>query len=246
MLGAGLGVRVLEEDVEKIPAVRTGIRLISKKYVPTQSARKEYTSLIEYSKSDVEIVVGDSRGGWTEALDIYFNLLWNTKYRDVKTIILNFDNVRPKGRKIKGFGGTSSGYEPLSSMFESIHNVLQNNDSPTYKIKTIDALDIICLIALNVVSGNVRRSSIMILCAPDDKDIIDAKTNLYKQVNGEWVIDKSILHRQMSNNTVLYKDKPSRELWADQFSKIIYSAEPAFANLAEMIKRNPNAKGLNP
>jgi hypothetical protein len=159
---------------------------------------------------------------------------------------MNYDNIRTKGQKIKGFGGLSSGHEPMVDMFEKIHGVLQKGNNPTYSLKTIDALDIICLIALNVVSGNVRRSSIMVLCSPDDHDIINAKSNLYTQINGEWVLDKSIEHRQMSNNTVIYEDKPTKEQWAEHFSKMRYSGEPAFANLKEMIKRNPNAKGLNP
>src|SRR5690606_33647638 len=58
MLGAGLGVRILKEDVAKIPEVRVGVDLINKMYSPVpKNDRKEYTSLIEHNKSTVEIAI---------------------------------------------------------------------------------------------------------------------------------------------------------------------------------------------
>ena len=52
--------------------------------------------------------------------------------------------------------------------------------------------------------------------------------------------------RKLSNNTVIYDKKPSFETLKEQFEKIRYSSEPAFANFENMKKRNPNAKGGNP
>ena len=248
MLGVGCGLRISKEDINKLPKVRTNVELISKTYKPIPpKERKEYTSLVEHSKSMVEIVVGDSRGAWHEALDTYFKIMWSVKFREIDTIVFNYNNIRGEGARIKNFGGKSSGYKYLMDMFEKIHIVLtRNKNEKTYKLKTIDALDIAGLIALNVVSGNVRRSSLMLLCDADDTEVINAKNDLYKQIDGEWKLDKRIEHRQMSNNTVIYNEKPNRKQWEEHFKKMRYSSEPAFVNMEQAIKRNPNAKGLNP
>jgi len=247
MLGAGLGVRITKDDVVKIPKVRNNIEIINKDYDPIlKGKRKEYTSLVERSKNLVEIEIGDSRGGWTTALDMYFKLIYSVQYKDVNTIVFNFNNIRERGERIKGFGGKSSGHETLMQMFEKIHEITQQGDGEHYKLKTIDAMDIMCHIALNVVSGNVRRSSLMVLCEEDDYDIINAKSNLYVNNNGVWELNKKLEHRQMSNNTIIYKDKPTQYKFHENFTKLRYTGEPATLNLEQALKRNPNAKGLNP
>lgn len=247
MLGAGLGVRITKDDVVKIPKVRNNIEIINKDYDPIlKGKRKEYTSLVERSKNLVEIEIGDSRGGWTTALDMYFKLMYSVQYKDINTIVFNFNNIRERGERIKGFGGKSSGHETLMQMFEKIHEITQQGDGGYYKLKTIDAMDIMCHIALNVVSGNVRRSSLMVLCEEDDYDIINAKSNLYVNNNGVWELNKKLEHRQMSNNTIIYKDKPTQHKFHENFTKLRYTGEPATLNLEQALKRNPNAKGLNP
>ena len=247
MLGAGLGVRITKDDLSTMLPMRQGVELLHRDYTEKiKSERQEYTTIIEHDKTMVEIVVGDSRGGFATALQLYFEILYKVQYKDINTIIFNYDNVRPKGLRIHGFGGKSSGFKPLKKMFEKLHKVTQKKTSGKSYFKTIDVLDIICIIAENVVSGNVRRSSIMVLCDEDDSDIINAKNELYTQENGKWIVNESIIHRQMSNNTIIYKNRPSREKIKDNFQKLRRSGEPATLNLQELVKRNPNAKGLNP
>ena len=57
----------------------------------------------------------------------------------------------------------------------------------------------------------VRRTSEIALMDVDDEEIINAKSELYQYVNGSWSVNKEILHRQMSNNSIYFKKKPSRE-----------------------------------
>lgn len=247
MLGAGLGVRVTKDDLSALLPIRQGVEIFHKDYdEKPRKERQEYTTLVEHEKSIVEIVVGDSRGGFSDALKMYFDILYKVQYKEIQTIIFNYDNVRPIGLRIHGFGGKSSGFKPLLKMFDKIHKITQNKEHGKSFLKTIDVFDIICIIAENVVSGNVRRSSIMTLCDEDDTDIINAKNNLYTQVNGNWIINEELLHRQMSNNTIIYKKKPSRERLSENFKKLRKSGEPATLNLEQALLRNPNAKGLNP
>ena len=51
------------------------------------------------------------------------------------------------------------------------------------------------------------------------------------------MIQKEISHRSLSNNTVLYEERPTREQLKKQFELIRYAGEPSFGNLAEMKRR---------
>ena len=64
------------------------------------------------------------------------------------------------------------------------------------------------------------------LIEKDDGEVVQAKSNLYTQQDGNWVIDESIAHRQMSNNTILYKHKPTREELHKHIKTMEQSGEP--------------------
>jgi ribonucleoside-diphosphate reductase alpha chain/ribonucleoside-triphosphate reductase len=71
--------------------------------------------------------------------------------------------------------------------------------------------------------------------------------NLYTQdENDNWVVDKDILHRMMSNNSTAYWGKPSKEELKQRFEIIKHSAENNFFNMESARKRKPNVKGTNP
>ena len=53
-------------------------------------------------------------------------------------------------------------------------------------------------------------------------------------------------HRRMSNNSVAFEKKPSREDLHIQFMLLQGEGEPCFVNLEEARRRRPNAEGLNP
>ena len=73
----------------------------------------------------------------------------------------------------------------------------------------------------------VRRSSLILFCDKEDEAVLNAKQNLYSQdASGGWVMDTSIANRTLSNNTVMYKEKPSYEELKKHFELIKVSAEP--------------------
>ena len=248
MVGSGVGFRVLEEDVEKLPKVRTNVTLIDKNYEPVKkSKRQELTTTIQHSEDGLEIVVGDSKEGWTMALEIFLSIHHSNRYRKIKYVMINYDNIREIGEPLKTFGGTASGHSSLKIMFNKISKILSSGDTETKKLRTIDAMDIANIIAQNVVSGGVRRSAQICLFGANDKDIMSAKSNLFVQdENGNWNINKDIDHRQMSNNSILYLDRPTKEQIRWQIEQQRYSGEPGFLNKVAMDKRRPNANGANP
>ena len=118
----------------------------------------------------------------------------------------------------------------------------------------------------------VRRTAEIFLCDDDDWECILAKYG----INGIWNEEKHndiitsmkklsidipdwleniqlfdptirpLYHRSMSNNSIVFNNKPSEE-FLDLIFKIIQSeGEPGFVNLEAANKRRPNCKGLNP
>ena len=251
MIGSGVGVRVLKKDVEKIPKIRTNYKLIHKDYISVlKEKREDSTSLIFSNKDTAEIIVGDSKEGWVQGLGHFLNIIGNSEYRNIDTIILDYSNVRPKGERLETFGGTASGHESLKNMFYKIDKVIKRKsillDKDKIKLEPIDCLDIANIIGENVVVGGVRRTAEMVIIDPDDEKCIEAKASLYNQVDGEWMVNGELIHRQMSNNSIYYEEKPSREKLKWNIEKMRYSGEPGWINAEAALKRRPNVNGVNP
>lgn len=250
MVGSGVGVRVLQSDADKLPPVRTDLEILHKSYDPVPPyARLEYTDLT-FAHDTATLTVGDSKEGWAQALTHYFDLLSNREYRKIHRLIVVYDSIRPKGEKLRTFGGTASGYGSMMSMLDKIHKVVaaagKREGTVWTALRPIDLLDIANIIGENVVSGGVRRTSEIGLIDADDQACIQAKSNLYRQVRGHWEIDKSIAHRQMSNNSIYYRHKPTREKLHWHLQQMRYSGEPGWINEEAGAKRRPNFNGCNP
>lgn len=250
MVGSGVGVRVLKEDAQKLPKIRTDVKILHKAYdgrLPEE--RLEFTDLT-FTKDTVTIAIGDSKEGWAQALSHYFDILTNHEYNKIQEIVVDYDSIRPRGERLKTFGGTASGHESMMAMLGKIHKVIRAagaRDKAVYtRLQPIDLLDIANIIGENVVSGGVRRTSEIGLIDADDQVCIKAKSNLYRQVNGRWELDKSIAHRQMSNNSIYYRKKPTREQLHWHIQQMRYSGEPGWINEEAGRKRRPNFNGCNP
>ncbi|MCH1982440.1 ribonucleoside-triphosphate reductase, adenosylcobalamin-dependent [Ruminococcus sp. OA3] len=250
MVGSGVGVRVLKEDAERLPKIRTDIEILHKAYdgCPPQD-RLEFTDLT-FTKDTAVLSVGDSKEGWAQALSHYFDILSNHEYSKIREIVVNYDSIRPRGERLKTFGGTASGHESMMAMLGKIHRVIRaagdRDKAARTQLQPIDLLDIANIIGENVVSGGVRRTSEIGLIDADDQVCIKAKSNLYRQINGRWELDQSIAHRQMSNNSIYYKKKPSREQLHWHMQQMRYSGEPGWINEEAGKKRRPNFNGCNP
>ena len=101
----------------------------------------------------VEVVVEDSREGWVDALSVLIEAY--TQGGPLPTF--NTSLVRDAGLPINGFGGTSSGPQPLLDMLGDIAKLLEAKLGDT--LSSGDITDIGNLIGRCVVAGNVRRSA---------------------------------------------------------------------------------------
>lgn len=249
MVGSGVGIRIDRELISNMPKVRK-ISLLGEytegvhKYMPKEYMEDTKLIIDKKDSSIATIKVGDSKEGWCSALESYFKLISEPEHINIKKIIIDYSYVRPEGERLKRFGGRASGHKSLKRMFEKINKVCTNLSEG--RLKSIDVLDLATIISENVVSGGVRRSAMMVLCDEDDTEVINAKKDLYKIVDGNWIENLEVSHRKMSNNSVLYKKKPSLDKIKEILSSIKINGEPGFINGEEAAKRKDTFKGCNP
>ncbi len=135
-------------------------------------------------------VVSDSRSGWVESV----RLLLESYFRNKRPVVqYDYSEIRPKGIVLKGFGGVSSGHEPLMLLHERIRSRL--ND---YIGKSVDSrliVDLMNLIGKCVVSGNIRRTAEIAFGSPDDVAFMDLKNYEINPERSEygWTSNNSIL-----------------------------------------------------
>lgn len=169
MLGGGVGVNILPENVYELPVV---------KYSPPVK---------RVDTPDCDLIVPDNREGWVE-------LLWQVLksfFETGKPLAYSTQCIRAAGKTIHCFGGTASGSEPLVEGITQIVAILRKRAGE--KLRPIDCADIMNIIGTIVVSGNIRRSSEIIIGSPHDLLFLDAK-NWNKHAVPNW--------RAMANMTV--------------------------------------------
>lgn len=249
MVGSGVGIRIDRNEVRKLPRVRhLEMESVYDGYerLITPKEEMEHTKEIvdKENPSVITLKVGDSKEGWCEALQMYFTIVTSDQYEGIKKVIIDYSYVRPEGERLKRFGGRASGHKSIKRMFEKMNKVFLRREDG--KLQSIDILDIATIISENVVSGGVRRSAMMVICDEGDEEVINAKRNIYKVVDGKWIEDPEISHRKMSNNSVLYTKRPSLERIKEIINSIKVNGEPGFINGAEATRRKETFRGCNP
>ena len=162
-------------------------------------------------------VIPDNREGWVESL----KLLLESYFHGSAEVQFDYSKIRPAGEPIKGFGGVSSGHEPLQEIHEEIRKVLNKNvENP---ISTTAIVDIMNLIGKCVVAGNVRRTAEIVFGSSADDEYLDLKN--YK-VNPDreqygWTSNNSIFAELGMDYTNVCK-------------RIVDNGEPGFAWLENM------------
>jgi ribonucleotide reductase alpha subunit len=114
--------------------------------------------------------IPDTREGWVESVRLLLNSYGHHNSSYVK---FQYDQIRPAGMPIRGFGGVSSGPKPLIECHEAIRTVLDELDGE--KLTSVAIVDIMNLIGKCVVAGNVRRSAELAIGEIDDKDYVEMK-----------------------------------------------------------------------
>lgn len=202
MCGTGVGFSVEEKYINRLPAIP-----------PLESWRD----------AEEVIVVEDSRKGWAES----FLKLLEMLYAGVRPK-WDLSLVRPKGSRLRTFGGRASGPEPLDNLFRNTVRTFEQ--AAGRKLTSLECFDIICDIADCVVVGGVRRSALIALTSFDDDEMAQAKMGAFWEHHP---------NRRYANISAVYNEKPRVDLFLEEWTKLIRSGtgERGIANRAAMRER---------
>ena len=184
MCGTGVGFSVERENVDKLPVVNE-----------------------HFEDSSTEIKVGDSRSGWAKALREWIAMLYVGQIP-----LLNVDDVRPAGARLKTFGGRASGPAPLVDLFNFCIEIFKG--AAGRRLYPVECHDIMCKIGEVVVVGGVRRSALISLSNLGDDQMRHAKS-------GQWWENEG--QRALANNSVAYKGKIDMETFMREWLSLVQS-----------------------
>ena len=183
----------------------------------TKGAGEIVVKGINKSRNKEIFEIPDTREGWVESL----RLLLESYFHGTSDIKFDYKKIRKAGEPIKGFGGVSSGPEPLQEVHDSIREVLEKNSGEPITVTTI--VDIMNLIGKCVVAGNVRRTAEIVFGDPDSEEYLDLKNykvNPHREMYG-WTSNNSIFAELGMDYTEAAK-------------RIVDNGEPGFAWLDNM------------
>ena len=126
------------------------------------------------------LVIEDSREGWVNSVHVLLDGFILGK----KVPKFDYSAIRGKGEPIRGFGGTSSGPDPLIELHNNLGELLGPKIGE--QIESVDIVDIENLIGRCVVAGNVRRSAALAIGQFDDKDYLSMKNDKEKLYHHRW------------------------------------------------------------
>ena len=183
----------------------------------TKGANEIVVKGINKSRNKEVFEIPDTREGWVESL----RLLLESFFHGTSDIEFDYSKIRDAGEPIKGFGGVSSGPEPLKEVHDDIRKVLEGNSGEPITVTTI--VDIMNLIGKCVVAGNVRRTAEIVFGDPESEEYLDLKNykvNPHREMYG-WTSNNSIFAELGMDYTEAAK-------------RIVDNGEPGFAWLENM------------
>ena len=184
LCGTGVGFSVERQSIQKLPEVPD--------------------TLFE---SNTTVVVSDSKEGWAKALRQIIALLYAGEIPK-----WDISKVRPKGARLKTFGGRASGPEPLIELFQFVVNIFKGAHGR--KLNSLECHDIMCKIGEVVVVGGVRRSAMISLSNLSDDRMRHAKSGAWWEKNGQ---------RALANNSACYTERPDVGIFMQEWNALYES-----------------------
>lgn len=236
MCGGGVGVGL--QRVHELPEVHLGnfgeddprlFVLCSKSHPNEHEVMPD--DMISNPNACRYYVVEDSRKGWVEALRITLESAWKGR-----SVVINVSPVRRRGAPIKTFGGIACGPGPLAALVRNVWAIVRG--AAGRKLRAIEALDITNHIGVCIKSGNVRRSALIALGLPSDREFRDAKKE-------KGVV---LAHRHSSNNSVIFETEEEIRTfdWRELVEDNARFGEPGILNLWRIRQEDPLVEGINP
>jgi len=213
---------------------------------------------IEINKQESEdelYIIPDSREGWVKSLEklLFSYFAKHFGFNKQCGVRFNYDEIRPAGIAIQGFGGISSGPAPLEKLHNQIRKLLNKLNGKHITITAI--ADIMNLIGQCVVAGNVRRTAQIALGTVDSPEYRKLKD--YKWNSKENKYEGKMAHRApwgwASNNSVLvdantdFKEVSKQTATNGEPGFVFMENIKAFSRLCDPADyKDAKARGTNP
>lgn len=153
------------------------------------------------------VVFADSKLGWAEGMLEYLSAIYDgvmPKY--------DLSLIRPKGARLKTFGGKAGGSDDLKQLLDYIK--ITFNKSKGRQLTSLECHDLCCWIANVVVSAGIRRSACISLSNLSDQRMRNCKV-------GEFWLNNP--QRQLANNSVAYTEKPDMHIFLQEWMSLMES-----------------------
>jgi len=219
MHGTGVGFSVERQHINKLPEVPDEFEDVSVAFT---------------------ITVTDSKEGWQTAFRKLITYLYVGQIPD-----WDVSHIRPKGSRLKTFGGRASGPEPLEDLFT--FSVKLFKEAHGRKLTSYECHRMMCKIAEIVVVGGVRRSALISLSNLTDERMRHAKS-------GQWWSDTPEM--ALANNSVCYTEKPDMGIFMAEWHSLyesksgergIFNREAAIKQVEKIGRRDTDHQfGCNP
>ena len=212
------------------------IELVRSQRAKLEQKKGRETNVETYTQEDGKTVwtisIGDSAEAWAKSVG---KVLAGKRKADV--LRLDFGQIRPAGERLSGYGWISSGDETFAPALERIAQVL--NTRAGRLLTRIDILDVLNHLGTTLSS---RRSAEIALVPFGDPEWVE----FAKAKKDFWVHNN--FHRQQSNNSVMFKSRPTRDDIAGLLDLMQEAggSEPGFINMVEGKRRAPWISGVNP
>lgn len=232
MLGGGVGFTIAHADLLPLPAEleAADLEIFCSPSHP-DAAEVEPSPPGAASYGPEVWACPDTRQGWVEALRRLFRAAW-----EGRGLRVDLSEIRPRGARIRTFGGIACGPGPLAHLLRSVWRVLRG--AAGRKLTSVEMLDVTNLIGLCIKSGNVRRSALIVLGDAADQDFRRAKHDLAAVMS----------HRHTSNNSIIFERPEDFEGfdWSGLVADLSAWGEPGLVNLARIRESDPEAVAINP
>ncbi len=237
MMGCGTGAIIEPRLIERLPAVRNELRVVSVTDIgATPADQRQETTTHSIDGHRVSIKVGDTRRGWVDSYQLLLELCSDDRFSDTIEVEVDLSDVRPVGETLKGFGGMANPVK-LKDLYGRVAGLL--NKARGRKLTSVECCLLIDEAAVTIVAGNIRRSAGMRQFASSDTSAAGAKENLWQQDSeGNWRIDPERDALRMANHTRVFHTRPSREVVLEAVTKQFQCGEGAIQFAPEAIARS--------
>lgn len=202
LCGCGVGYSVQFRHTEKLPRLGT------------------------ISREVYHYTIPDTKEGWADAVGTLVDSYIRSSskvYR--KYVEFSYSEIRSEGSLLKTSGGKAPGHLGLKDCLENVRSRLDRAQGR--QLRPIEIHDIICFIAEAVLSGGIRRSSLMCIFSADDSEMLFCKTDgVFRYAFGN---DPGLEpQRAMANNAAALLRSWPIDILKPRFERIIRISQANF------------------